>query len=107
MRAVGFKVDRLDTHGEWVDMGEVTIPMDKTADIIRSLRREHIPDEVIAGALAMPFEEVAEVIAIDEEWQRKLGIAQAEANAKLAAKRLSRGELEALDDAAVNRLSKG
>jgi hypothetical protein len=122
MRAAGLKGYRLDTHGEWVDMGEINIPMDNTADVVRSMRREHIPDEVIASALAMPFEEVAEAIAIDEEWQRKLGVAQAVADANLAAKglprealeafqdtakRLSRGELEALDDDAVNRLSKG
>lgn len=106
MRAVGIKMDKLDTHGEWIDLGEVVVPMDNTADVVRSLRREHIPDEVIAASMCIPFEEVAEAIAIDEEWQRKLGIAQHKASL-LASKRVSRNELEALDEAAIKRLNKG
>lgn len=106
MRAIRFKADTLNTHGEWIDMGEVNIPMDNTADVVRALRREHIPDEVIAASLRIPFEEVAEAIAIDDEWRRKLEITQMQADL-FAAGGITRAELEALDEDALKRLNKG
>lgn len=103
MRTKTLKMDQVNTHGEWIELGDVEIPMDNTAEVVRSMRRKHIPDEVIAATLSIPFEDVAESVAVDVEWQRKLGIAQHKADL-LASKRVTRAELEALDEAAVLRL---